>query len=227
MGAGKSSAARAVAAELGVQALDSDHEIERELGEPIESWFDRNGEAEFREVEERVILRLLERPDLRVLALGGGSLGAERVQEALRRHVVVYLDVDTESAWRRCGGNRPLARDRNRFEQLHQERRPLYEGGADAWLPAAERGIVRAALPALGAVARSSTRPKLLWGSSASGEYPVFFGHGLVASGFFHPEDGRRFVLSDEHVAALPALAGDWSQTVPAGESSKTPAQAA
>src|SRR5438270_12168004 len=108
MGAGKSSAARAVAAELGVQALDSDHELERELGEPIESWFDRNGEAAFRKAEEDVVLGLLARPGLRVLALGGGSLGSERVQDALKRHVVVYLDVDTESAWRRAGGSRPL-----------------------------------------------------------------------------------------------------------------------
>src|SRR5204862_8132248 len=101
MGAGKSSAAKAVAAELGVQALDSDHEIERELGEPIESWFERNGEPAFRKVEEEMNLRLLAQPDLRVLALGGGALGAERVQEALRPHVVVYLDVDTDSAWHR------------------------------------------------------------------------------------------------------------------------------
>src|SRR5204863_8742945 len=63
MGAGKSSAAKAVAAELGVQALDSDHEIERELGEPIESWFERNGEAAFRTVEEEAVLRLLARDD--------------------------------------------------------------------------------------------------------------------------------------------------------------------
>jgi shikimate kinase/3-dehydroquinate synthase len=226
MGAGKSSAARAVAAELGVQALDSDHELERELGEPIESWFDRNGEAAFREVEEEVVVRLLERPDLRVLALGGGSLGAERVQEALRRHVVVYLEVDTESAWHRCGGTRPLARDRNRFAQLHEERRPLYEALADAWLPAAERGTVRAALPALGELARSPVRPKLLWGSASSGEYPVFFGHGLVKSGFFHPTDGRRFVLTDENVGSVYTLAGDWRHTIPPGESAKTPAQA-
>src|SRR3954447_15864363 len=153
MGAGKSSAAKTVAAELGVPAVDSDHELERELGEPIESWFDRNGETAFRKAEEDVVLRLLERPELRVLALGGGSLGSDRVQEALRRHVVIYLDVDTESAWRRCGGNRPLARDRNRFEQLHEQRRPLYEEVADAWLPAAERSTVRSALPALAAVA--------------------------------------------------------------------------
>src|SRR6476660_821575 len=111
MGAGKSSAAKTVAAELGVQALDSDHEIERELGEPIESYFDRQGEPALREVEERVLVGLLERPDLRVLALGGGSLGSERVREALGRHVVVYLDVDSDAAWRRCGGTRPLARD--------------------------------------------------------------------------------------------------------------------
>jgi shikimate kinase / 3-dehydroquinate synthase len=226
MGAGKSSAARSVAAELGVQALDSDHEIERELGEPIESWFERNGEAAFRQVEEEIVLRLLERTDLRVLALGGGALGAERVQEALRRHVVVYLDVDTESAWHRCGGARPLARDRNRFGQLHEERRPLYEALADAWLPAAERGTVRAALPALGELARSPARPKLLWARASSGEYPVFFGHGLVKAGFFHPRDGRRFVLTDENVGNVHTLPSDSQYTIPPGESAKTPAQA-
>jgi shikimate kinase/3-dehydroquinate synthase len=80
MGAGKSSAARAVAAELGVQAHDSDHELEREFGEPIDTWFDRNGEAEFRRAEERVVLRLLESPQLRVLALGGGALASDRVR---------------------------------------------------------------------------------------------------------------------------------------------------
>ena len=42
--------------------VDSDHEIERELGEPIESWFDRNGEAAFRRVEEDIVLGLLGAP---------------------------------------------------------------------------------------------------------------------------------------------------------------------
>jgi shikimate kinase/3-dehydroquinate synthase len=228
MGAGKSSAARAVAAELGVPALDSDHELERELGEPIDTWFDRNGEAAFRETEEEVVLRLLERPDVRVLSLGGGALGSERVQEALRRHVVVYLEVDTDSAWRRAGSGhgRPLARDRNLFEQLHAERRPLYEDIADAWLPAAERGTVRKALPALAALARSPVRPKLVWASAASGEYPVFFGHGLLAAGFFQPEDGRRFALTDQNVARVHTVVAGWTHAIPPGEQAKTPAQA-
>jgi shikimate kinase/3-dehydroquinate synthase len=112
------------------------------------------------------------------------------------------------------------------FEQLHAERRPLYEQVADAWLPAAERTTVRNALPSLGALARATPRPKLLWAESTSGEYPVFFGHGLVASGFFYPEDRRRFVLSDATVAAAHPLPGDWQHAVAPGEESKTPAQA-
>src|SRR5437764_1450429 len=203
MGAGKSSAARAVAAELGVPAVDSDHEIERELGGPIESWFDRNGEAAFRKVEEDVVLRLLERPDLRVLALGGGSLGSERVQEALRRHVVVYLDVDTESAWHRCGGNRPLARDRNRFEQLHDERRPLYEHLADAWLPAAERSTVRTALPALGALARGPTTLVAQVDSAFGGKTGVDLPEGKNYMGVYHQPSA--VIVDPDALATLPA----------------------
>ena len=59
MGSGKSSAARTVAAELGVQPLDSDREVEGELGEPIEAFFDREGEHAFRAREEKVVLGLL------------------------------------------------------------------------------------------------------------------------------------------------------------------------
>ena len=37
MGAGKTTGARALAAELGGEPVDSDHELERRLGEPIEA----------------------------------------------------------------------------------------------------------------------------------------------------------------------------------------------
>ena len=58
MGAGKSTAARTVAAELGVGAVDSDRELEQRLGEPISSFFDREGEAAFRSREEEVVLEI-------------------------------------------------------------------------------------------------------------------------------------------------------------------------
>ena len=74
--------------------LDSDRELEAELGETIEAFFDREGEPAFRAREEEVVLRLLARADGGVVALGGGAVGSERVREALRAHTVVHLEVD-------------------------------------------------------------------------------------------------------------------------------------
>ena len=59
MGAGKSTGARSLAVELGVEPLDSDRELEQRLGEPLESFFDREGEDAFRAREEEVVLELL------------------------------------------------------------------------------------------------------------------------------------------------------------------------
>lgn len=226
MGAGKSSAARAVAAELGVEALDSDRELERELGETIESFFDREGEPAFREREEQLVLSLLARPDAAVLALGGGALGSERVRAALADHVVVELEVEPGAAWRRASGKgRPLARDRGRFDQLHADRHALYASVADATLPAGDRDQARRALPALLALREAPAGTRLVWASAASGDYPVFVGEGLVAAGFFFPRDGRRFVVTDEQVARHHRLGGDWSLAIPPGETEKTMAR--
>ena len=74
MGAGKSTGARSLAAELGGQAVDSDRELEQRIGEPIESFFDREGEAAFRLREEEVVCELLGRDDAPVIALGGGAV---------------------------------------------------------------------------------------------------------------------------------------------------------
>jgi shikimate kinase/3-dehydroquinate synthase len=227
MGAGKSSAARAAAAALGAVPLDSDRELERELGEPLETHFDRAGEAAFRAREEEVVLRLLERPDARVIALGGGALGSERVRQALRRHVVVWLEVEPADAWHRATGKgRPLARDRARFDQLHGDRQPVYEDAADAVLPPGDRHVVARALPALRRLADAPAGARMTWARSASGEHPVFLGRGLVEHGFFHPEGGRRFAVTDEHVAGLHAVAAEATVAIPPGEASKTMAQA-
>jgi 3-dehydroquinate synthase len=223
MGAGKSSAARAVAAELGVEALDSDWELERELGEPLESFFDREGEAAFRAREQEVVLRLLNRPDARVIALGGGALGSDAVREALRRHTVVHLEVDSEDAWHRASGKgRPLARERGRFEQLHRDRRVIYTAVADATLPPSGRTTVRRALPALLALERAPAGARLVWAAAASAEYPVFIGRGLVASGFFWPGDARRFVVTDENVERHHRVDAEQRITIMAGEEQKT-----
>jgi len=206
MGAGKTTAARAVERELGVEALDTDELVERELGMPVARFFDEHGEPAFRQVEARVVVELLARAEAPpVLALGGGAVESPSVREALARHVVVALEVAPGEAWarvRRAGG-RPLARDRGAFEALLARRIPLYERAADAILPAAVSGAAVRALPALVLLRdRAPAGTRMLWAHSASGEYPVLLGRGLLRSGAW-PLAGRRFVVTDEHVAEL------------------------
>ncbi|MEA2408829.1 MAG: shikimate kinase / 3-dehydroquinate synthase [Thermoleophilaceae bacterium] len=223
MGAGKSTGARSLAAELGVEPLDSDRELEQRLGEPVESFFDREGEEAFREREEELVLELLVRDDAQVVALGGGAVGSERVREALTRHTVVHLEVDPDEAWRRASGKgRPLARDRGRFAQLHGDRAALYESVADALVPPGGRDAVLRALPALRALADAPADTRLVWASASSGDYPVFLGRGLIEAGFFHPDDGRRFVVTDEHVARAVPFEGEDRIVVMPGEEHKS-----
>jgi shikimate kinase/3-dehydroquinate synthase len=219
MGAGKSRAAREAAAALGVPADDADALLEAKLGEPIEPYFDREGEAAFRAAEEELCGRLLETADGGAIALGGGALQSERVRAALERHVVVLLDVDLDTAWQRAsGGGRPLARDRADFEARFHARAPIYDAAADAVLPASGEGVVARAL---GALLHIPDGHRLLWATAASGDYPVWVG---PIEGSPWPA-GRRVVVSDETVAALhggrvPGAAG--LIEIPPGEEHKT-----
>jgi shikimate kinase/3-dehydroquinate synthase len=253
MGAGKSTAAFDVASALGVRALDSDRLLEQRLGRSILEEFSQGGEEAFRAREEELVCELLGAAGAgSVLALGGGSVLSARVREALKPHLTVLLDVDVEVAWERVrGGNRPLARDRDAFARLHEERRPLYEKLADAFLPADEprpRNLIRVAtndasvsaapavaVRALGALRALAVAPhgtRLLWASAESGEYPVFVGSGLLAQGGWSepvwPVDrsvSRGWCVSDETVAALHAPPPRTIQAlieIPPGEGHKT-----
>ena len=178
MGAGKSNAARAAAERLGEEALDADEEIERELGEPIASFFEREGEGAFRDREERVALELLERGG--VVSLGGGAVESERVREAVRRSVGVWCRVDEETAWERSRDTgRPLAADRAEFSRRYRERVPLYEDAARVILPEGGRDIGRPAAPWLAAL-RRHPEVSVAWARSASGEYPAAVGAGAT-----------------------------------------------
>jgi shikimate kinase/3-dehydroquinate synthase len=223
MGAGKSTGVRTLAAELGAEPVDSDHELERRLGEPIEAFFDREGEYAFRAREEELVLELLNGRRARVIALGGGAVHSERVRKALGRHTVIHLEVRPEDAWRRASGKgRPLAREPSRFEQLQRDRTPLYEAVADAVLPPSDRDCLRRALPALLALGEAPTGTRLVWATAASGEYPVYLGRGLIASGFFFPRDGRRLVVTDSNVVRAQPFEGHERIVVMPGEERKT-----
>ncbi len=113
------------------EALDADALLEERLGEPIASFFAREGEVAFRERERELVLELLARPGPAfVRARGRGDRlrgGAERA----RATTVVYVEVEPETAWERASGtDRPLARDRERFFDLYARRVPrVVRGG--------------------------------------------------------------------------------------------------
>jgi len=227
MAAGKSTAALEAAAALGETAADSDALLEQELGETIQAYFDREGEPAFRAAEERLVCALLERADGGVLALGGGAVTSPRTRAALRRHTVVLVDVDLETAWARaCGEGRPLARERAAFAQLFTGRAALYEDLAHAIVPGVgDPRLVHGAVDALRAIPEGLT---LLWATTASGDYPVWVGAGAATRAPW-PAAGRRFAVTDETVAALHGgLAGDAAATIaiPPGEEHKTLATA-
>jgi len=209
--------------------LDVDAAIEHQLGKPIERIFAEDGEAAFRAAEEELTLELLSGGDGKVLALGGGAICHERVRQALRDHLVVWLEVGVEAAWARCGeSGRPLASDRARFERLYRERQPLYAAVADVIVSAERTHAMREVLKAARVAPPGSTT---LWAATASGDYPVFIGAGLLAEHRFWPPalGGRRFMVSDENVAqlygeTLAPLCGEL--VIAPGEQSKTVAQA-
>jgi shikimate kinase/3-dehydroquinate synthase len=214
MGAGKSTVARELASAFGVRALDSDALLEERFGHTVAQEFEMHGEASFRANEEELVCELLGAAGSRdVIALGGGSVSSERVREALAGHLTVLLDVDPAIAWERVhatedGAERPFARDRGAFLALHSERSALYQRLADAML---------------------------LWARSASGDYPVFVGRGLLRenrlAGIW-PLDrsaSHPFCVTDETVATL--YAGQLGDTralvsIPPGEWHKTLASA-
>ena len=223
MGAGKTSAARAAAAALGARSVDSDHVLEERLGSAIQDHFTSHGERAFREAEEEAVAELLAHPPSPVLSLGGGAVLSERVRDLLRDHTVVLLDVDEETAWRRCGGRRPLARDRARFGALLEERRPLYDSVADAVMLDSSREVVRRAVPALRRLEETPPGTRMLWATAASGEYPVYVGDGLMGCGF-RALEGAAHVVTDANVARIygQVLAGETVIAVEAGEEAKT-----
>nr|WP_183345457.1 bifunctional shikimate kinase/3-dehydroquinate synthase [Conexibacter arvalis] len=226
MGAGKTTAARRLARRFGVEVVDADARISERLGMPIDRCFAEQGEAAFRALEEELVGELLETARGGVFSLGGGALHSERIRNALRGHTTILLDVDVNVAWERAAGRgRPLARDPQEFRELYLRRRPMYMAAADVVLPADRRDRIDAALPSILALADAPAGTRLLWATSASGDYPVFVGRGLLGA-TLSPVGGNGFLVTDDQVGPRYAdrLGRELAATIeiPAGETNKS-----
>jgi shikimate kinase/3-dehydroquinate synthase len=126
MGAGKSSLGRELARLTHRPFVDTDREIEKRHG-PIGKLFEQ-GEPEFRWLEEQVVAEALAGPTA-VIALGGGAVLSEATRRRLERTAfVAWVKVDVDTAWSRVrNSGRPLARDREQFGRLFDERVEIYD----------------------------------------------------------------------------------------------------
>jgi shikimate kinase len=130
-GSGKSTVGRQLARKLQLPFFDSDQMIEQRLGCSIREYFEREGEARFRDIEAAVIDELTQQAT-GVLSTGGGVvLRSENRQHLHQRTQVIYLNSLPDELFRRLryDKNRPLlqvADPLQRLRDLHTQRHPLY-----------------------------------------------------------------------------------------------------
>lgn len=130
-GSGKSTIGRQLARRLNLAFLDTDHLIEQSLGCSIREYFEREGEACFRDLEQSVIDEVT-RVGHGVISTGGGSVLRPLNREHLHaRTHVVYLRSSPEEIFRRLRHDtkRPLLQVEDpltRLRDLFAIRDPLY-----------------------------------------------------------------------------------------------------
>ena len=175
MGAGKTAIGRKVGAMLGLPFTDSDHEIESVSRMTIPDLFERYGETEFRSLEQRVIVRVLESGP-QILSTGGGAFMNAQTREAISAHgLSVWLKAEVDILLDRVSKkqNRPLLKNadpRAVLEKLMAERYPVY-ALADVTVPTRDERKEVIASEVIEAISRHldshPERPKTVGGAAS------------------------------------------------------------
>ena len=131
MGAGKSTIGRRLARDIGLEFIDSDVEIAEAAGCTIPDIFEIYGETIFRDLEKRVILRLLGNEPT-IIATGGGAFMNTEIRSAISKQgISVWLRADLEVLLERVSrrNTRPLLEQGDKraiLARLIDERHPIY-----------------------------------------------------------------------------------------------------
>jgi shikimate kinase len=132
MGAGKSTIGRRLAKLLHVEFKDSDDEIVEAAGCSISDIFYIHGEQIFRDLEQRVLKRLLTDGVPKILATGGGAWMNEEIRALTHKHATsIWLQADIDVLLERVSlrNTRPLLAEGDKssiLQKMLEERSPIY-----------------------------------------------------------------------------------------------------
>ena len=116
MGSGKSTLGSYLAKRIDYKFIDTDEAIIEQINMPINDFFEKYSEKEFRDLEEKTILKLLENNTQHVIAFGGGAFQNIKVRSSVRKNATsVWLKCDLKTLAIRCSKkkNRPLLKNKD------------------------------------------------------------------------------------------------------------------
>jgi len=132
-GAGKSTVGVILAKRIGFHFIDTDLIIQAQEKCRLQQIIDAHGLQNFRKIEEQMLLNL--QVEHSIIATGGSVVYSEKGLKALgRTGPLIYIQVSLTALQKRIAdmGQRGLVMSKGQtFEQLYQERTPLYEKFAE------------------------------------------------------------------------------------------------
>ena len=125
MGSGKSAIGKILSEKMEVPLSDTDKIIEKEVGKTIYEIFNDPGEKYFRQVEEKVVGRLLDKA-AHIISTGGGSILSSKTRKAIKSKsfsIWVQCNVDIISKRIHDQEKRPLLKNKNILGTLVEKNR--------------------------------------------------------------------------------------------------------
>ena len=96
MGSGKSAIGRILADKLDYNFIDVDKMIENEAKKTIKTIFKEDGEVYFRDLEEKITIKILDNHET-IVSLGGGAVINKNIRDYIKKNSYnIYLNVDVD-----------------------------------------------------------------------------------------------------------------------------------
>ena len=133
MGSGKSIIGKDLSKYLNIKFYDTDKEIELKTKKSINKIFKEDGEKYFRDIEEKICIKLLGQDNC-VISLGGGSIINKNIRKVIKKNSYsIYLQVKLINLMHRLKSSkkRPLLNKKENkkelLEDLYNDRKKFYE----------------------------------------------------------------------------------------------------